>query len=804
MAEPIKVNLEVDTTWLKTWLAQAEKFARDTWKKLNRETLVNLELRVVDFKRNLDQARADLREAKKRWDKEAEIDLTVKTERLRRWLTESKRDLRNYVNTGEQEVSRFRRAFNRLGDQIRNIGVVFAGAFAFDRIGRFLSQSIRQFADFEQALARVNTVSRRSDEEIKNLWRSIQAIANDLPVATKQLADAAFNIASAGVDFEKIPEILRLSSEVAIWASTDVTTAFDGIIGVIKGYGLELEQAQKIADLFFKTNELGQTTVGDVASSIQQVAITANLAWVSLEELFGVYSTLTGVTGDAKRVTTQLRGAIQSLIAPTPEAAKAFNELGIETGRAAIQQKGLGEVIREVAEATDGDLAVIRKLIPEREAQTLIAALWTTQYEKFTQATNELTDAQGSLENAVSIATDTTSAKLQVLTNRFENFKTKVGWFLVDVAFGIIRLKEQVEWLAQTIWESLGRRLLNTFKTVLSGLSSVYWALWKDTAWFEKAIARVNKKLEEATMSTKKTSSATNELRQAEQDQAQTLAEQIEQFTKQEDVLWKTTRAISKQKDAVEELKGEMKDYAIETQKIKYENIAKSWEGAFERITKATQDSIKEVEKLRWEIKSIDDDLATVAQDIASRVLELENELKDINIELTSWGLKWEDYQRLFNQRRKAEEELALARANVNQETLDEIRRQDSLSETEKLLEKQAELEAQKSLIQEQIDFEIEKQQELADIRTKIEEDFTQSFEKEMKKQTVILQEQANIRIEALNRIRAAAEAAAKAWAFGWWSSTTTVNNNVNNNISNPADAQIVTDWIINNTQNFN
>jgi len=802
MAKPIRVEIEASDVKFRQQLKNAELFAKDTKKKLDRDTLVNLELWVAKFQRQLDDARKRLRAAKKANDKEAEIELRVETNRLQRWLTEAKRELRNYVNTWKKEVSRFGRAFQGLWNQIRNIWVTFASAFAFDRIASFFSQSVRKFADFEQALARVNTVARRSDDEIKNLWREIQAIANDLPVATEQLADAAFNITSAWVEFEKIPEILRLSSEVAVGAGTDVTTAFNGIIAVIKGYGLELEQAQRVADLFFKTNELWQTTVWDVASSIQQVAITAKLAWVSLEELFGVYSTLTWVTGDANRVTTQLRGAIQSLIAPTPEAAKAFEQLGIETWRAAIQQKWLWEVIREVAEATDGDLAVIRKLIPEREAQILIAALWTTQYEKFTKATNELTDAQGSLANAVSIATDTTSAKLQVLTNRFNNFRTKVGGFLVDVWFGIIRLKEQVEGLAQTIWESLGRRLLNTFKAVLGGLSSVYGALGRDTSAFEKAIAKVNDKLEEATSTTKATSSATSELRQAEQEQAQTLAEQIEQFTKQDDILWKTTRSTKKQKDAVEELKKEMKEYAEETADIKYDELAKKWEQAFERIADATEESVKTVDKLRDSIGKIDDDLEDVATSIGERALEIEREISKINTEINEWELDNTEYQKLIQERQKLEEELALAKQNITTEALEQIRAEEAKSEVQKLLDKEAELERQKSQIQEQIDFELKKQQELADLRIKIEEQFTQQFTLEQRKQTAVLEAEATKRIEALNRIAAAARAAAEAGWFGGGS--TVVNNNINNNVNNEADAQIVTDWIINATQNFN
>ena len=124
------------------------------------------------------------------------------------------------------------------------------------------------------------------------------------------------------VSAENMAAALELfpSAKVAVGAQTTTVEAFNGIIAVVKSYGLNLTEATKIADLFFKTNELGYTTVGEVADSIQRVASVAAVAGVSVEELFTVYSTLTGVTGNANEVTTQLRTTIQAIAAPTESA----------------------------------------------------------------------------------------------------------------------------------------------------------------------------------------------------------------------------------------------------------------------------------------------------------------------------------------------------------------------------------------------------------------------------------------------------------------------------------------------------
>ncbi len=59
----------------------------------------------------------------------------------------------------------------------------------------------------------------------------------------------------------------------------DVTVAVKGLTAVIKGYSLAESEAIRVSDLFFKTNELGQTTVNELASSIQLVTSLRKGCW---------------------------------------------------------------------------------------------------------------------------------------------------------------------------------------------------------------------------------------------------------------------------------------------------------------------------------------------------------------------------------------------------------------------------------------------------------------------------------------------------------------------------------------------
>jgi len=106
---------------------------------------------------------------------------------------------------------------------------------------------------------------------------------------------------------------------------------------------------------------------------------------------------------------------------------------------------------------------------------------------------------------------------------------------------------------------------------------------------------------------------------------------------------------------------------------------------------------------------------------------------------------------------------LALARANVNQELLDELKRQDQLSETEKLLERQTALLARQTELIAELAFEEEQNRLLKEKKELFSQEITKTYKIELQKQTAALAEEAAKQIALYNAIAAAARAAAQA-----------------------------------------
>ncbi len=521
-----KISIDV---WVKNNTKQGLDNIRDDLKWFNQriksDTAIVLSINVAKVKTKLDEVKRQIKEAQANEDFKLEIKLTAEQERLKQQLTQAKRELRNFTRTGEKDVSVLWKLFNNVTSEIektrlelikawkstawldkisaslkkweisaeqarisiwklnaskftwitsslKKLWTQMLATFWIFQVINFWKDSVQQFAEFEKGLARVNTILRTTEKNIKTLWIDIQEISTTYWIAKDELVDTAFNIASAWVELENVNELLEISARTALWAWTDTTTAFNGIISVVKKYWLDLQESQSIADKFFKTNELWQTTVEDLAKWLTSLTSTAKLAWVWINDLFAVYSSLTWVTWNANEVTTQLNGAIKALSAPSTQASKLLKQLWIDTSKTAIEEKGLANVSRELWEATWKNLEVLRKIIPRQEANNLIVALATEQYWKYTKASEELANSQWSLKTAINEVTKTTAFQLSVAQEKWNNLKIWVWNALAIMWWYIADTIEIIKWLWKVfviIW--------------VQALNAIWHLIWWITLW---------------------------------------------------------------------------------------------------------------------------------------------------------------------------------------------------------------------------------------------------------------------------------------------------------------------------------
>ena len=291
-------------------------------------------------------------------------------------------------------------AVDKFSAPMKKIGKGLTAGLTLPIVG-FGFAAVKSSTDFNASMANVATLIPGNVDRVNELKRTVQDLAIETGKSTEDLSGGLFQVISAFGDSADSAKVLEINAKAAAAGLATTTDAINLTSAVTKGYGdTSAAAVQKASDLAFVTNKLGQTTFPELAQSLGRVVPLSAELEVSQEELFGVMATATGVTGKASEVSTQLRGVLQSVLAPTKDMSKLIKGMGFESGKAIIQQRGLQGTLELIVKAAEKTKLPLQKFISSIEGQTLALALTGSQSDTFTQKLQAMKDVTGATEEA--------------------------------------------------------------------------------------------------------------------------------------------------------------------------------------------------------------------------------------------------------------------------------------------------------------------------------------------------------------------------------------------------------------------
>ncbi len=281
-----------------------------------------------------------------------------------------------------------------LSSKLGKIGQGMTAGITLPIVGA-ATAAVKFATDFNESMANVASLGVASDR-VNELKGNIQSMAIETGKSTDDLAGGLYQVISAFGDSADTSSILEINAKAAAAGLATTTEAIDLTSAVTKGWGdTSATAVQHAADLAQQTVVLGQTTFPELAGSVGKVVpLMASLGGTQ-EELFATMATATGVTGGAAEVSTQLRGVLQSLMAPTEDMTTLMASMGYETGAALLQGEGLQGTITAVTKAAEASGKPLQSYIGSVEGQTLALALAGPQADAYTEKLAAMSDVTG-------------------------------------------------------------------------------------------------------------------------------------------------------------------------------------------------------------------------------------------------------------------------------------------------------------------------------------------------------------------------------------------------------------------------
>jgi len=284
-------------------------------------------------------------------------------------------------------------------------GVAIAGAAL--AIASATKKSIDAANALNKEMANVGTLIPEQAGRLLELRDAVQDLSVSTNRSTIDIAQGLYMTISALGDTAESMKILDTASRSATAGLATIPDAVRLITGVMKGYNdVSAVAAERVADLAFETVRLGVTTFPELADSMGRVIPLAAAIGVSQEELFASYATLTGVTGNAAMVSTQMSSIMRGLLKPTDDMKLALYKLGHATVEDMIATRGLNGGMRALIATTDGTSNSLAKLWENARGYPALFALTREQADTFDFKLTEVTNSMGALDRAFEAQTE--------------------------------------------------------------------------------------------------------------------------------------------------------------------------------------------------------------------------------------------------------------------------------------------------------------------------------------------------------------------------------------------------------------
>jgi len=292
----------------------------------------------------------------------------------------------------------------KLGSDLKEVGSMATIGLTAPLVG-VGAAGLKMSTDLNRALGDVQSLLggplEESTARVAAMKGELQGLGIETGKSSVEMTEGLYEIVSAIGDTSDKMQLLQINAKAAAAGKADLTSAVKFTTAVTKTFGdVSAEATQKVADLGFQAVNIGQTTFPQLAGAIGRVAPLAKETGVSMEEMFAIIATATGVTGDTNEVMTQMAAAITALVSPSEGLQEIYGKLGVKSGEALIQQRGLVGALQAVAQgAKEADKPLI-DLLGRKEAWVLTSSLAGSQAQKVAENMGKMGQAAGAADAA--------------------------------------------------------------------------------------------------------------------------------------------------------------------------------------------------------------------------------------------------------------------------------------------------------------------------------------------------------------------------------------------------------------------
>lgn len=401
---------------------------------------------------------------------------TAQADGLRRTMGGIQTEMRNVSSSAETAAKNVQKNWEAAGAKMTDIGKK-ASTYLTVPIVAAGTAGVKFAMDQEKSFSKVSTLLDSSSVDYDKYKKDIRAASSEMGVSFDDYSESVYGAISAGIDQADAIEFVATAAKLAKGGFTDNATAVDVMTTAINAYGLEASDAGRVSDLLINTQNLGKTTVDELASSLGGVIPIANAQNVSLEQLSTGYAVLTKNGIATSEAGTYMKSMFGELGKSGSKTDKILREkLGKSFAELTAEGMNTGEILNILQdEATNSGLS-LADLFGSAEAGTAAMTLIKDGGDDFNATLDSMNNVSGETTEAFNKMENAAGVKMAKAFNSLKNSAASFGDMVLPVVATLAEYLAKVAGKIQELGPS-AKWLIMIFGLILAAIGPVLLAL---------------------------------------------------------------------------------------------------------------------------------------------------------------------------------------------------------------------------------------------------------------------------------------------------------------------------------------
>lgn len=347
-----------------------------------------------------------------------------------------KNDMQKAATAGVKEADRISEKLSsvtKAGEKLSKIGTAMTAGLTVPLISAGTAAT-KMAVDYESSFAKVSTLLDANVVNYQEYKNQLLDASSESKIAIDEFSEAVYSSISAGVDQTKAISFTTDAMKLAKGGFTDGAKAVDVLTTAINGYNLKSSDATRISDLLITTQNLGKTTVDELASSMGTVIPVASSVNFNINELSASYAQLTKNGIATAESGTYLKAMLSELGKSGSITDGTLREL---TGKGFAQLKAEGvsttKILQMISDEAGKNGKTLKDMFSSVEAGSAALVLAKGSGAEYNEMLQGMQKSAGATQEAFDKMDATPAEQLNGAINKLKNDAIKFGAAFVPV-----------------------------------------------------------------------------------------------------------------------------------------------------------------------------------------------------------------------------------------------------------------------------------------------------------------------------------------------------------------------------------